>query len=199
MDPEALGLMRVALGSARASRALIEEAGSLRRALDIPGDDLVARYGVARRRAAVWESLRLLRGRAALEGARRGTPLTSPQLLHALLAPLFAGQRCERFYVLAVDPGLHLLRPPILVGEGGPDFVALAPRRIFDRLLREEAAAAFLAHNHPSGDPTPSAEDRRLTRVLTQVGSTLGVQILDHLVVGDGRARSIAQGIEVAG
>jgi DNA repair protein RadC len=198
MDPEVMDLLRRALGSGRASRALWTDTGSLRRALETSGAELTARYRVPRGRTDAWEALRQLRARAVAESAGRGVPVSTPAELCAVAAPLFEGLRREVFYVLPVDARLHLVCSPVRVGEGGPDFVALAPRKIFEVLFREEAAAAFLAHNHPSGDPTPSAEDRTLTRTLTQVGRSLGIRILDHLIVGAGRSVSLSQGVEVA-
>jgi DNA repair protein RadC len=198
MDPEVMELLRRALGSGRASRALWRTTGSLRRALETSGGELCARYRIPCRRAEIWEALRQLRARALAEGAGRGAPVCTPAELRAVAAPLFEGLRREVFYLLPVDARLHLVCSPVRLGEGGPDFVALAPRKIFEVLFREEAAAAFLAHNHPSGDPTPSVEDRTLTRTLTQIGRSLGIRILDHLIIGAGRAVSLSQGVEVA-
>lgn len=198
MVPAVMELLTTALGSRRAARALAADTRSIRRALEIPGEDLVARFRVPPARAQVWEALRLLRARAATEAAGRGTRLDTPQALRLAAMPLFEGLCREVFYVLPVDSKLRLVCPPVRVGEGGPDFVHVAARRVFQTLLREEAAAAFIAHNHPSGDPTPSEEDRRLTQELSRVGAALGVRILDHLIVGEGRAVALSQSIEVA-
>jgi DNA repair protein RadC len=58
------------------------------------------------------------------------------------------------------------------------------PREVFGPALRDSAAALVVAHNHPSGDPTPSADDRRVTERLREVGQLVGIELLDHLVVG---------------
>jgi DNA repair protein RadC len=197
MEETVLGLLRAALGSGRAARAMLRDEGTLRRALEMGGPDVAARYEVPERRARLWEAYRQLRRRAALEATVRGTPLGSPQALHDAAAPLFEGLRRERFYVLPVDAQLQLVSPPVLVGEGGPDHVCLAPRRVFEAMIREDAPGAFLAHNHPSGDPRPSPEDQRLTRRLQELGSALDLRVLDHLVVGRGRSVSVVHGVEV--
>lgn len=60
------------------------------------------------------------------------------------------------------------------------------PREVFAPAITAHAASILVAHNHPSGDPAPSREDRSLTRVLTQTGEIMGIPVLDHLVIGDG-------------
>lgn len=60
------------------------------------------------------------------------------------------------------------------------------PRECFKEAVRQSAAAIIFAHNHPSGDPTPSAEDIALTRQLVEAGKLLGIEVLDHIVIGDG-------------
>jgi DNA repair protein RadC len=71
------------------------------------------------------------------------------------------------------------------VSVGTIDHTFMAPREIYRDALAAGASALFLAHNHPSGDPTPSSDDRQVTRRLAQAGATLGVELIDHLVVGD--------------
>ena len=67
------------------------------------------------------------------------------------------------------------------------------PREVFRPALREAAAAVVCAHNHPSGDPEPSAEDLEVTRRLLDAGRLLGVPLLDHVVLGDARALSLRE------
>lgn len=82
-----------------------------------------------------------------------------------------------KHYVLAVDR----------VSVGGLDSSSAHPREIFKRAIRRSAAAMILVHNHPSGDPEPSPEDVQVTRRLAEAGRILGIEVLDHIVVGDGR------------
>lgn len=192
-----LRLLTVALGRADSARALYEDAGSLGAVLETPGERLYLAYGVPAANAEAWDALRWLRVEAAEMAAVRAGPLTSPELVFEALRGLFDGARHERFFVVPVDV---LLRPtcrPVLVCEGAPDCVPIATRRLFEILLREKAAGAFIVHNHPSGDPTPSAQDRRATRRLCELAEALGLRIYDHLVVAGPRAFSIAQGLRV--
>ena len=63
----------------------------------------------------------------------------------------------------------------------------VTPRDVFKAAILANAAAVILAHSHPSGDPTPSRDDVELTSRLTAAGVLLGIEVLDHIVVGDGR------------
>lgn len=93
--------------------------------------------------------------------------------------------RRERFWVVALDARNRPLRRH-LVALGTLDHCVVHPRDVFGPLVRGRAAACILVHNHPSGDPTPSAEDEALTGRLVDCGRLLGVPVLDHLVVARG-------------
>jgi DNA repair protein RadC len=79
------------------------------------------------------------------------------------------------------------------VAVGGLNVAALQPREVFGPALTLGAAAVILAHNHPSGDPTPSPEDLAVTRHLRDAGRLLGVEVLDHLVVSAERFKSLRE------
>jgi DNA repair protein RadC len=77
------------------------------------------------------------------------------------------------------------------VAVGGLNSSGVEPREVFKSAVRQSAAAVILVHNHPSGDPTPSREDVALTRRLLQAGELLGIEILDHLIIGDNKYVSL--------
>ncbi len=79
----------------------------------------------------------------------------------------------------------HRLVGVSTVSVGTVDHTFMAPREIYRDALAAGASALFLAHNHPSGDPTPSPDDQQITRRLAQAGATLGIDLIDHLVIGD--------------
>jgi len=91
----------------------------------------------------------------------------------------------EHFWVLVVDQK-HGLRSIVPVSIGTQTGTLVHPREVFGPALREGAVAIILAHNHPSGDPTPSREDIRLTRQLVEAGTLLDVKVHDHVIVGNG-------------
>ena len=84
---------------------------------------------------------------------------------------------------LALDGGIHLLQE-IELARGGLDGAALLPPDVFRPLIRAGASACLLLPNHPSGDPTPSAEDVEMTRAVAAVGDVVGIPLLDHVVIG---------------
>ena len=118
--------------------------------------------------------------------------VTSPEDAHAIVAPLLAGRDREHCLLVNLDTK-HRLLGVATVSIGTVDHTFMGPREIFREALLAGASAVFLAHNHPSGDPTPSADDRQVTRRLAQAGTTLGVDVLDHLVVGSPEWTSLAR------
>ena len=88
--------------------------------------------------------------------------------------------------------GKHRLIAEKLISQGTLTASPVHPREVFGPAIRSSAAAIVLVHNHPSGDPTPSADDLDITRRLTDVGELVGIRVLDHVIVGDGRYASLA-------
>lgn len=118
--------------------------------------------------------------------------VSCPEDALAIVAPLLTGR--DREHCLAVNLDVkHRLLGVVTVSIGSVDHTFMAPREVFRQALLAGASAIFLAHNHPSGDPTPSADDRQVTRRLASAGATLGVDLLDHLVVGDPEWTSLAR------
>jgi DNA repair protein RadC len=93
--------------------------------------------------------------------------------------------------VVLLDAKHQVIRD-VTVSEGSLTLSVVHPREVFIPAMRASAAAVIFLHNHPSGDPTPSQEDRLLTARLVSAGSLLGIQVLDHLIVGDARYVSFA-------
>jgi DNA repair protein RadC len=122
----------------------------------------------------------------------RRAPITTPEESAAVLAPLVAGGDREMCVMAALDTK-HRLLVVDTVSVGTADHTFMAPREIYRDALLAGASAIVVAHNHPSADATPSADDRQITRRLAQAGATLGVELLDHLVVGDPHWTSLAR------
>ena len=136
---------------------------------------------------------------AALELGKRAlaTPLTAglrirgSQDIFQYYYPILRDIRHEMFKALLLDAKHRLIRDHT-VSEGSLTVSIVHPREVFNLAVRESAAAVIFVHNHPSGDPQPSEEDHALTRRLTEAGEILGIRVLDHLVIGDGRYVSFA-------
>ena len=136
---------------------------------------------------------------AALELGKRAlaTPLTSglqvrgSQEIFQHYFPLLRDIRHELFKAVLLDAKHRLIRD-MTVSEGSLTVSIVHPREVFNLAVRESAAAVIFVHNHPSGDPHPSEEDHALTRRLIEAGEILGIRVLDHIVIGDGRYVSFA-------
>jgi DNA repair protein RadC len=105
--------------------------------------------------------------------------------------PLLRDLRQEVFKIVLLD-AKHAIIREATVSEGSLTVSVVHPREVFNLAVRESAAAVIFVHNHPSGDPSPSEEDRVLTARLVGAGELLGIQVLDHLIIGDGRYTSFA-------
>jgi DNA repair protein RadC len=98
----------------------------------------------------------------------------------------------EEFRVLLLNTQHAVLRE-LLVTRGTLDTSVVHAREVFRAAVCEGASAVIMVHNHPSGDPTPSPEDRAVTAQLAAAGQLLGVPVLDHVVVGDARYISFVE------
>ncbi len=101
-------------------------------------------------------------------------------------------QKKEKFFVVLLDCKHRVIREE-LVSIGCLNVSIVHPREVFAAAIREAAESILLIHNHPSGDPTPSKEDIQVTRRLVEVGKLVGIEILDHLVIGNGCYISFAE------
>ena len=106
----------------------------------------------------------------------------TPQEVHAQLRDT-ASLAQEAFSILTLNVKYHVLDRH-LITLGIVDASLVHPREVFRPAIADGAAAIILSHNHPSGDPTPSAEDIRITRQLVEAGRILEIEVLDHLVIG---------------
>lgn len=99
----------------------------------------------------------------------------------------------EVFYVLPLNARNELIGGALEVARGTAHEVAVHPRDVFREAIRMNAVGIAVAHNHPSGDPTPSTDDITLTHRLRAVGDLVGIPVIDHVVIGDASYRSISE------
>jgi DNA repair protein RadC len=192
-------LLALQLGSGRRGKDAVELARELLAAYgslaEVAGRDvaeLARQRGVGRakaaRLAAAFELTRRLRARTP--GAR--TALGNPAEVYAAFGPLMEDLKREVFRVALLDAQNGLVRD-VVVSEGTLSASLVHPREVFKPAILESAASVILLHNHPSGDPTPSREDIRLTRQLVECARLLDLRVHDHVVIGRGRFISLAE------
>jgi len=137
--------------------------------------------------------------KAALEIGKRavaaplttGQRVTSSEDIFRHYRPLMRDLRREVFKVVLLD-GKNAIIRDVTVSEGSLTLSIVHPREAFVPAVRESAAAVIFVHNHPSGDPEASPEDRALTRRLVSAGEIIGIRVLDHVIIGDRRYVSFA-------
>jgi len=115
---------------------------------------------------------------------RRGVPITSSDTAKAAIQDKLNGHQCEVFACLFLD-SKHRVLAWVEMFRGSINTATVHPREVVKEALRLNAAAIILAHNHPSGDSTPSREDIALTEKLREILKVIDVKVLDHLIVGD--------------
>ncbi len=172
------------------AQGLLASFGSLRALVDAPTRALQAVPGIGPARAATIRAVGELARRYAEQRLARGEPLRTSAEVYRHCRGL-AALRKEEFHVLLLD-GKNRPIKQVRISEGTLTASLVHPREVFVPVVEETAAAIILVHNHPSGDPTPSAEDVAITRRLREVGELMGVAVLDHVVIGDGRYVSFA-------
>lgn len=119
-------------------------------------------------------------------------PLRTPTAVAEFLLPRFGAHPVERFGVVMLDSRHRLMRA-LVVSEGTLDSTMAVAREVFREATISGAAAVVLFHNHPSGDPTPSREDIALTSRLAEAGRTLGIDVVDHMILADASYCSLRQ------
>ena len=174
------------------ARELLCRYGSLAGLAGRPVAELAGVKGVGRVKAARLASAFELTRRLRSRGNDDKVLLGSPDQVFAHFGPLMEDLKKEVFRTALLDAQNGLLRD-VVVSEGTLSASLVHPREVFKPAIVESAAAVILVHNHPSGDPTPSKEDIRLTRQLVECGRLLELRVHDHVIVGRGRFVSLAQ------
>lgn len=177
------------------AKALLARFGGLSGVLGATSEELVTVKGVG---PSVALDLKLLHEATARMGkseVKKRTVISSWSALLAYTRVAMAHEAREQFRVLFLDKKNQLIADEVM-NEGTVDHAPVYPREVMRRALELSASAVILAHNHPSGDPTPSSADVEMTRQVIEAGRPLRVTVHDHLVIGrDGVASFKALGL----
>jgi DNA repair protein RadC len=173
------------------ARSLLERFGGLRELSQARTAELCELAGIGPAKAAEIQAVFQLARRFAAESLKPGARYTSSSDAFSHFHPRLRDYRREVFLALLLDSKNCLIRE-VQISEGSLNASIVHPREVFVPVVRESAAAFLFVHNHPSGDPTPSKEDIALTTRLKQAGELMGVRVLDHIIIGDGRYHSFA-------
>lgn len=171
---------------------LASSRGSLRRLSSQPVAALTALEGVGNARAVAIHAALELGRRMAAEDREDGIPVRGPRDVHEIFGQRLQDLPVEEFHVAVLD-SQHRLERDITITRGLLNSSLVHPREVFREAIAENAAAIILIHNHPSGDPTPSPDDRITTEQLVQAGRVLDIPVHDHIIIGRGRYLSFAE------
>jgi DNA repair protein RadC len=147
--------------------------------------------GVGPAKAAGIRAALALGSRLAEKRLGQGEHYSSPSQVYHHYGQRFRREKKEHFLILLLDGKNRLIRE-VSVSIGSLNQSLVHPREVFSPAVRDSAAAVILVHNHPSGDPAPSREDLEITRRLRQSGETLGIRVLDHIIIGHDTYVSLA-------
>ena len=194
-DVELLALL---VGSGCSGASAVEVAERLSARFETPGRLAAADVaafervpGVGGATAARLSAALELGRRAAADDEPWATPVRSPADVFRQMGPRLRDAGQEEFHALLLNTRHRVVRE-VFVTRGILDASLIHPREVFRVAVGEGAAGVILVHNHPSGDPTPSAEDRAVTRQLAAAGRAIGIPVVDHVVIGRGRYVSLA-------
>ncbi|MCX8117781.1 MAG: DNA repair protein RadC [Desulfobacterota bacterium] len=173
------------------ARELLDRYGSLDNLFTRSPSELMKVKGIGAAKAAtLFAAFQLVRRVQSERKTERPTFKRSADVRDHYL-PLLRDLRKEVFKVLLLNRANRLIKE-VTISEGTLDASLVHPREVFREALLESAAGVILLHNHPSGNPTPSEEDLRITRQLVEAGRLMGIKVYDHVILAGDDYRSLA-------
>jgi DNA repair protein RadC len=160
------------------ANATLEQMASIKGVGPVKAVQIAAAFELGRRLAALSDEDRPV--------------IRSPQDVAHLLMPELRDVKKEHLKSLLLDAKNRVLKV-VTVSIGILDSSLVHPREVFKDAILASAASLIVAHNHPSGDPTPSLEDKRITQRLAETGQIIGIELLDHVIIGDNRWVSLKE------
>jgi DNA repair protein RadC len=192
LGPSALSnteLLAILLGTGSRRENAISLAGKLIKEHDIPGlseitvPELKKLHGISNAKAcSIMAGIELGKRTATLKGKEK-MPIISPEQISQMISPAMRNLKKEVLTCIYVDSKCRLLKMD-KIATGGLNSHTIHAREIFRNAISESAAGIILVHNHPSGDPTPSKEDISATSELSKAGKLIGIELMDHIIIG---------------
>ncbi|QCT01975.1 DNA repair protein RadC [Paenibacillus algicola] len=174
------------------AQRILQQAGSIRELSDLSITELTQIKGIGPAKAVQLKAGIELGRR--MSGFKRGEPviIRSPRDAADLLSEELRSLHKEHFVCLFLNTKNHVIAQETL-SIGSLNAAVVHPREVFRAAIKSSCASLVCAHNHPSGDPTPSPEDIALTTRLVEAGSIIGIDVLDHIIIGDGSFVSLKE------
>jgi DNA repair protein RadC len=168
------------------ARLLLNQFGGLKGLDEAAASEIAAVKGIGPAEVAQLKACLEIGRRIGSQKWETGQPLHSAEDVFRHFRENLGREKREFFYVVLLNNKNRKIRE-VKVSEGSLTASLVHPREVYNPVIRESAAGVIFVHNHPSGDPAPSAEDIDITKRLKQVGEVMGVRVLDHVVIGHDR------------
>ncbi len=188
-------LLRVGVtgeNAVQVGQRLLQAFGGLAGLHRAPFEELCHQHGIGEAKASQIKAAIELGRRLALEAPEERPTINSPADAAALVAYEMSGLEQEHLRVLLLDTRNRVL-DIVEVYKGSVNSAQVHVGEVFKPAIRRGAPAVIVLHNHPSGDPTPSPDDVAVTRAMLQAGKLLDIDLLDHMVIGQGRWVSLKE------
>ena len=163
---------------------LKDTTGNLLNILQLSTAQLMSIQGIGKVKAVQIQCLGEISKRISKEYASRGFSIQNPKSVATYYMEQLRHCGQEHLYLLLLNTKNQLIKE-ILLTKGTVNASLISPREIFVEALRHQAVYVLLLHNHPSGDPQPSREDIIVTKRIKEVGLLVGIELLDHIIIGD--------------
>ncbi len=167
------------------AQRLLSQFGSLKGMADATLEELTRIKGIGPAKASQIKAAFELANRLEFPEPVTKVSVKTPDEVANVVRGRLRGKKKEHFLAVLLDTRGQLIKI-VEVSIGSLDSTIVHPREVFKEAILASAASVIVVHNHPSGDLTPSEEDIKLTRKLFQTGETMGIDVLDHVVIGDG-------------
>jgi DNA repair protein RadC len=163
---------------------ILSECGDFRSLVDMSKDQLTQIKGIGNAKALQIQASIELGRRLARSTHNEAVTIRSPESVANLMREELRYLQKEHFVCLFLNTKNHVIGQETL-SMGSLNASIVHPREVFRAAIKRSSASIICVHNHPSGDPTPSPEDIQLTHRLVEAGSIIGIEVLDHIIIGD--------------
>ena len=171
---------------------LINKAKGLRGVIDFTPEEFMEYKGIGKAKGTQLCAVIELSKRINQSKYQDDIRINSPDNVVSLMMSELRYLKQEHLYAILLDVKSKMIGK-ILISKGGLSSSIVHPREVFKLAIKKSSASVILVHNHPSGEPNPSNEDIKITKRLYSVGEIIGIEILDHIIIGDGKYISLKE------
>lgn len=168
----------------KVAELVLDHFGSFQKLAQAGLSELQELSGVGKKRAVQLKALVEFSRRLFHKPMERGAKFTSSREVYNAYGPMMKGRQQESFWIILLDARNRVIKH-LQISEGTLISCTVDPKDVFRAALKEGAVSMILLHNHPSGNPEPSQEDKELTQRISRGGELFNINVLDHLVISD--------------